>query len=157
MTTFKKAAASIAAIIAVAGLGAALYSCDGTEDPTDTKTSVESLDRKTVPPDPKRYYVIGPPNERGFTKTYFFEGYARYDEWRNIKESWDAYKKTGKAYRGHFHEEVFIRPYRCNELQAGLRQAGISFEHDTKFTFPVPIVFHYVIVDLTTVTSVGSY
>jgi hypothetical protein len=155
MTKFKKATISVATIIAVAGLGAALYSCKGTEDPADTKTSTESLRRAKV--DETRYYIIGPQTAHGMAGIFFFEGEARYDEWRNIKESWDKYKDGGKAWKGHFHEEVFIRPYRCDEFQAGLRQAGISFEHSKKFTFPVPVVFHHVIVDLTTVTSVGSY
>jgi hypothetical protein len=133
MTTFKKAAASIASVIAVAGLGAALYSCG-------SPTSSPSGDISKGNPARSSYYnhiwLEGPAGKTEFDENSVVGA----DEWEDL---FHAFKKGDKSFKYGFARFGGGK----DRYERHLRDAGIPYQcHGSD-----------IIVDVTKIISIEGY
>ncbi len=140
MTTFKKAAASVAAIIAVAGLGAAFYSCGSpASSPSVDSISKGNPDRKTS------YYnhiwLEGPAGKTEFDENSVWGA----DEWEDL---FHAFKSGDKSYKYGFNTTFGYDSQ--GRYERHLRDAGIPYIRKNKES-------NVTIVDVTKIISMAGY
>jgi hypothetical protein len=119
MTKFKKAAASIAAIIAIAGLGAALYSCGSETDSPSGDMGKGNPDRNAG-----SYYnhvwLEGPAGKTEFDENSLWGAY----EWEDL---FHAFKKGDKSFTYSF--TVAFGYDSQGRFERHLKAAGIPYAH----------------------------
>ncbi|WP_062326902.1 hypothetical protein [Treponema endosymbiont of Eucomonympha sp.] len=134
MTTFKKAAASVASVIAVAGLGAALYSCG-------SPASSPSGDISKGNPDRRSYYnhiwLEGPAGKTEFDENSVWGA----DEWEKL---FHAFKRGDKSFKYGFNGDSYQGRY-----ERHLRDAGIPYIRKNKES-------NVTIVDVTKIISMAG-